>query len=57
MVRLENVEKFTVGGSDGVKERRGERRSKGLYFATTASVMSLNSLRNHHDVRSSTEVN
>jgi hypothetical protein len=30
MVRLENVEKYTGGGSYGVKERRGLRRSKGL---------------------------
>jgi hypothetical protein len=57
MVRLENVEKYTGGGSDGLKERRGVRRSKGLYFATTASVMNLNSRRNRHYVRSSTEAN
>jgi hypothetical protein len=57
MVRMENVEKYTGGGSDGVKERRGVRRSKGLYFATTASATSLNIRRNHHDVRTSTEVN
>ena len=30
MVRLENVEKYTGGGSDGVKERRGVGRSMGL---------------------------
>ena len=41
MVRLENVEKYNGGGYDGVKERRGVKRSEGLYFATTASVMSL----------------
>jgi len=57
MVRMENVKKYIGGGSDGVKEGRGVRRSKGLYFETTASAMSLNSRRNHHDVRTSTEVN
>jgi len=41
LVRLENVEKYNGGGYDGVKERRGVKRSEGLYFATTASVMSL----------------
>jgi hypothetical protein len=57
MVRMENIEKCTGGGSDGVKQRRGVRRSKVLYFATTASAMSHNSRRNHDDVKTSTEVN